>query len=386
MRLCALAGLLGFAALAAAEVPHRRRLALKPCRLEHPGAHAGADRRVRQRHGPRESRSSPTAARSSCSSRACRRSASTRQPDPLFLIAGGPGTSAVDLYTSSAGPVRSRAPRSRHHPARPARHRPLASPRLRLRRPEPVRDASTRSKSGPPTSSAATSSRRPPTCAVHHQHRGARSRSRCGELLGYERINLYGSSYGTRVAQHYARRYPEVHAHADPRRRGRIREVVLGPAIAIDAERALERILDALHARRGLREGVHRSVRGLPRAARAARGEARRDAWSARRRRAGRSTSISRARHLSAVLRFASYNDDQAALLPLSLHLADAREQLHAAREPVPRVRALARGGFRLRHAQQRGLQRGHAAHRRREARSHRARRHAHGRRCRWSS
>jgi pimeloyl-ACP methyl ester carboxylesterase len=31
-------------------------------------------------------------------------------------------------------------------------------------------------------------------------------------------------------------------------------------------------------------------------------------------------------RHLSAVLRFASYNDDQAALLPLSLHLA-AREQ-----------------------------------------------------------
>ena len=28
------------------------------------------------------------------------------------------------------------------------------------------------------------------------------------------------------------------------------------------------------------------------------------------------------ARHLSAVLRFASYNDDQAALLPLSLHLA----------------------------------------------------------------
>ena len=31
-------------------------------------------------------------------------------------------------------------------------------------------------------------------------------------------------------------------------------------------------------------------------------------------------------RHLSAVLRFASYNDDQAALLPLSLHLAAHEE------------------------------------------------------------
>ena len=27
--------------------------------------------------------------------------------------------------------------------------------------------------------------------------------------LGYERVNLYGISYGTRVAQHYMRRYPE---------------------------------------------------------------------------------------------------------------------------------------------------------------------------------
>jgi hypothetical protein len=35
-------------------------------------------------------------------------------------------------------------------------------------------------------------------------------------------------------------------------------------------------------------------------------------------------------RHLSAVLRFASYNDDQAALLPRRSHLGDARGQLHA--------------------------------------------------------
>ena len=31
---------------------------------------------------------------------------------------------------------------------------------------------------------------------------------RVREALGYERINLYGSSYGTRVAQHYMRKFP----------------------------------------------------------------------------------------------------------------------------------------------------------------------------------
>ena len=32
--------------------------------------------------------------------------------------------------------------------------------------------------------------------------------------LGYERINLYGVSYGTRVAQHYVRRFPGARARA----------------------------------------------------------------------------------------------------------------------------------------------------------------------------
>lgn len=61
--------------------------------------------------------------------------------------------------------------------------------------------------------------------------------------LGYERINLYGGSYGTRVAQHYARRHP---AQA----RSLILDGVvppglaLGPAIAIDAERALQALFE----------------------------------------------------------------------------------------------------------------------------------------------
>lgn len=63
------------------------------------------------------------------------------------------------------------------------------------------------------------------------------------EALGYSRLNLYGVSYGSRVAQHYARRYPEA-----------VRTIVLdgvvppqlalGPDIAIEAQQALDRIFD----------------------------------------------------------------------------------------------------------------------------------------------
>ena len=60
--------------------------------------------------------------------------------------------------------------------------------------------------------------------------------------LGYPRLNLYGSSYGSRVAQHYARRYPEVTRSivldgvVPP-------QLALGPEIATEAQRALDDIL-----------------------------------------------------------------------------------------------------------------------------------------------
>jgi len=62
------------------------------------------------------------------------------------------------------------------------------------------------------------------------------------EALGYARLNLYGVSYGTRVAQHFARRYP-----------GSTRTVVidgvvppqlsLGPEIATESQKAVDNIL-----------------------------------------------------------------------------------------------------------------------------------------------
>ena len=63
------------------------------------------------------------------------------------------------------------------------------------------------------------------------------------KALGYASLDLYGSSYGTRVAQHYARRYPAttrtvvVDGVVPP-------QVPLGPEIAIESQRALDRVLD----------------------------------------------------------------------------------------------------------------------------------------------
>ncbi len=59
--------------------------------------------------------------------------------------------------------------------------------------------------------------------------------------LGYPRVNVFGGSYGTRVAQHYARRYPD-------RTRAVVLDGVVPPAIAlvpniaIESQRALDRV------------------------------------------------------------------------------------------------------------------------------------------------
>jgi pimeloyl-ACP methyl ester carboxylesterase len=61
------------------------------------------------------------------------------------------------------------------------------------------------------------------------------------EALGYDALNIYGISYGTRVAQHYARRYP------DSTRTVMLDGVVppqlpLGPDIATESQRAVEAV------------------------------------------------------------------------------------------------------------------------------------------------
>lgn len=62
------------------------------------------------------------------------------------------------------------------------------------------------------------------------------------EALGYPTLNLYGVSYGTRVAQHFARRYPDstrtviIDGVVPP-------QLSLGPEIATESQKAIDNIL-----------------------------------------------------------------------------------------------------------------------------------------------
>jgi len=62
------------------------------------------------------------------------------------------------------------------------------------------------------------------------------------EALGYPSLNLYGVSYGTRVAQHFARRYPDstrtlvIDGVVPP-------QISLGPEIATESQKAVDKIL-----------------------------------------------------------------------------------------------------------------------------------------------
>jgi pimeloyl-ACP methyl ester carboxylesterase len=141
-------------------------------------------------------------------------------------------------------------------------------------------------------------------------------------LLGYEALNLYAVSYGTRVAQHYARRHPQ-----------RVRSMVLdgvvapqsvlGPRLALDAQAALEGIW-----RRCAADVTCRKAFGDIRAS-ALRLQADLQRQPAQVQvahpRTGARESIAIGpMQLATVLRFASYEASMAAMLPLVVHLGAA--------------------------------------------------------------
>jgi pimeloyl-ACP methyl ester carboxylesterase len=141
--------------------------------------------------------------------------------------------------------------------------------------------------------------------------------------LGYRRIDLYGVSYGTRVAQEYMRRFPR-------RVRAAILDGVVPPQIALgarlplNAQAALDRIFSrcsrepACHDRFGDPAAAWRSL--------AASLAKRPVTVSLESPSTGEPMTLPfTAEHLATVLRLSSYTSEQAALLPLLLHQASAR-------------------------------------------------------------
>lgn len=249
-----------------------------------------------------------------------------KAPDPLFILAGGPGMGAQEMYAGTAQAF-ARIRRDRDIILLDQRGTGRSAPlecdldpegdRLDGREPTPeaidlaVRACLDKLGAGHDLRQYTTS------VAVQDLETVRRA-------LGAERIDLYGVSYGTRVAQHYLRRHPD-----------RVRSVVLdgvvppglalGPAIATDAEDSLQRIFRRCTAQPACRSAFGDpadTYRSLLAELRAAPREVRLPDP-----RTGEPRTLRFGhRHLAAVLRLSSYNAAQAALLPVALHEAAAKD------------------------------------------------------------
>ncbi len=240
--------------------------------------------------------------------------------DPLFVLAGGPGQAASAFYATVAGAF-----------ARINRDRDIVLIDQRgtggsnlLDCPEDeatlYRASDAQILSSTRTCLSALSARA--AVAYYTTSIAVQDLEQVRRALGYARIDLYGVSYGTRVAQHYIRRFPQA-----------VRAVILdgvlpptlaiGPQVALDAENALRAILtrcltdapcqahfadppaDYLAVRAALAKGAVRVH--LP------------DPSSGAPRQLDFGSD-----QLAMVLRLASYSSDYSALLPLMLHAAHA--------------------------------------------------------------
>jgi pimeloyl-ACP methyl ester carboxylesterase len=172
----------------------------------------------------------------------------TPRPDPLVIISGGPGQSAVDFYLQSRGAF---------EPARRDRDLLLLDQRgtgrsadgFACRVPEDLALETTGSQA---------LARFVDECVASLEHDprfyttsvAVADLERLRAAVGAEQWNLYGVSYGTRVAQHYLRRFPErarsvvLDGVVPP-------ELALGPDVAREAQRALDRIFERCAADAG---------------------------------------------------------------------------------------------------------------------------------------
>jgi len=243
-----------------------------------------------------------------------------KQSDPLFVLAGGPGMAATTFYAMVA-PVFRRINRERDivllDQRGTGKSNPLNCPGGEVTQLQPTEsEVAGEARLCLQQLSAKTD------VAQYTTSVAVKDLDRVREALGYDRINLYGVSYGTRVAQQYLRRFAS-HTRSVVLDGVVPAESFLGAAMALDAERALERILERCaqqsecHARLGNPEEDYHSL------------------WALLKSRAvpvNVADPISdapthfefTAYHLATVLRLSIYSAEPTALLPLLLHQAGA--------------------------------------------------------------
>src|SRR5665213_1031886 len=161
------------------------------------------------------------------------------RPDPLFLLAGGPGLAATTFYTAVA-PVFERIRRDRDIVLVDQRGTGSSNALSCPGATDPDAPDSTAAlvqEAQTCLASLATHA----NVADYTTSLAVRDLDAVRAALGYQIINLYGGSYGTRVAQHYLRRYPE-HTRTVILDGVVPAQLTLGASLAMDAQSALERI------------------------------------------------------------------------------------------------------------------------------------------------
>ncbi len=163
----------------------------------------------------------------------------TPKPDPLLLIAGGPGQSTVDFYLQLRGAFE-QARRDRDIVLVDQRGTGRSAGGFTCTTPDDL----ALDTAGPDALARVIDDCQ---AALQHDPRfyttsvAVQDLDRVRAALGIAEWNVYGVSYGTRVAQHYLRRFPD-----------RVRAVVLdgvvppelalGPDVAREAQRALSQM------------------------------------------------------------------------------------------------------------------------------------------------
>jgi pimeloyl-ACP methyl ester carboxylesterase len=311
----AILALLGLFAAAsrAADSP----LALTPCQIQHPARVAVINAQCGTLQVP-ENPQDPQGRKVGLRVAQVRAISQRKVADPLFLLAGGPGAAATDLYAQAA-PVFARILRDRDIVLLDQRGTGQSNALVCELDEEKLMRTSGEAIEAETKRCLETLSSHADV-AYYTTSVAVQDLDKVRAALGYERINLYGSSYGTRVAQHYLRKFPK-----------RTRSVILdgvvapdtalGPAIALDAERALSSIFERCTRDASCRErfgdpGVaYRALRTSLQAkpvdvnlSHPTTGEPEKLEFGSL--------------HLATVLRLATYTSEEAAVVPLALDLA----------------------------------------------------------------
>ena len=162
------------------------------------------------------------------------------EPDAFVPIAGGPGQSTIEFYASFAAAFE-RVRRTRDIVLVDQRGTGRSAPMVCDVDENVIQGGYSREQTIEVTEAC--------LAALPHDPRffttsvAVRDLEAVREALGYSAFNLYGISYGSRVAQHFVRRYPDstrtviIDGVVPP-------QIALGPGIAIEAQRALDAIFD----------------------------------------------------------------------------------------------------------------------------------------------